>query len=251
MHTLSPQPPVPPSGNGKSEPSAAPGPVPEARKGGPGKVIVAVAILIIFAAGGLAGFYVGSLKTKEPSKAPELPVDTAVHPTAWARIDTSYGVIVVGLYGNETPKTTGNFINLTNLGFYTRTTFHRVVAGFVMQGGGYDENMTLMAVPFPPIKLEISPKLNNTRGTLAMARTNDPDSATTQFFINLVDNRAMLDPGGTGREGYAVFGIVLKGMDVVDTIATAPVIDPGYGERSRPDPPVMIYSITMVPAPVG
>jgi cyclophilin family peptidyl-prolyl cis-trans isomerase len=177
----------------------------------------------------------------------------AVYPTAWVGIATNYGNMTVGLYGNETPKTTGNFLNVTSTGFYTCTTFHRVVAGFVIQGGGHTPDMAQKQVPFDPIELETSPKLHNARGTIAMARTSDPDSATTQFFINLVDNSAgKLDPGGYDTNGYAVFGVVVRGMEIVDQIAQARTETPAGGqEKSQPvgdEIPRLIVANTMLMA---
>jgi len=234
-------------------------PAPEERKGGPGKAFVAIMIVILIAAGAVGAIYAGSMQPKGPSGTPSGPdgtanntTDMAVYPTAWVSIATNYGNMTVGLYGNETPKTTGNFLNVTSTGFYTCTTFHRVVAGFVIQGGGHTPDMAQKQVPFDPIELETSPKLHNARGTIAMARTSDPDSATTQFFINLKDNRGTLDPGGViGADGYAVFGVVVWGRDVVDAIAAVNVVDSGSGERSQPVSPVIIGSVTVLSGPPG
>jgi peptidyl-prolyl cis-trans isomerase A (cyclophilin A) len=230
-----------------------PAPLPDAKKGRSARAFVAVAIALIFLAGAGAAFYTGSLQSKQPAPVHKPPVDSTPYPTAWVNLNTSYGDITIGLYGNETPVTTGNFMNLTKTGFYTCTTFHRVVKGFVIQGGGYTLENLAKPVPYPPIKLEINSKLHNLRGTVSMARTSDPDSATTQFFINLVDNSAgKLDPGGYSQEGYAVFGVVVKGMDVVDRIAQAPTgTAQGSSERSLPDVPIIINGATTVPAPAG
>ena len=108
-----------------------------------------------------------------------------------------------------------------NAGYYKDTLFHRVIAGFVIQGGGYTTGMVKKAGQGAPIALESNKGLSNTRSTLAMARTSDPNSATSEFFINLVDNPS-LDYLSVASPGYAVFGTVVKGMDVVDAIAALP-----------------------------
>jgi peptidyl-prolyl cis-trans isomerase A (cyclophilin A) len=128
-------------------------------------------------------------------------------------LDTSMGMIKVQLYANKAPITTKNFLVYVDSGFYDGTIVHRV--DFVIGLGGYTE--LIAKTPLPPIKNESKNGLKNLRGTLAMARFNDPDSATSQFFINLKDN-AHLDPP-SGGFGYAVFGKVIEGMDVVDAIA--------------------------------
>jgi len=129
-------------------------------------------------------------------------------------LETTMGTIKVQLYANKAPITTKNFLDYVNSGFYSGTIVHRV--DFVVGFGGYTE--TLAAKPTgPAIKNESKNGLKNMRGTLAMARYDNPNSATSQFFINLKDN-THLDPSGGGF-GYAVFGKVLEGMDVVDKIA--------------------------------
>ena len=129
-------------------------------------------------------------------------------------LDTTMGTIKVQLFANRAPITTKNFLDYVNSGFYNRTIIHRV--DFVIQFGGYTESLVEKPAR-PAIKNESKNGLKNTRGTLAMARNENPDSATSQFFINLKDN-AHLDPSG-GKFGYAVFGKVIGGMDVVDKIA--------------------------------
>ena len=130
-------------------------------------------------------------------------------------IETSMGNIEIALATKEAPITTANFLNYVENDFYKDTIFHRVMQEFMIQGGGLiatgKQKMT-----GDPIALESNNGLTNKRGTIAMARTNDPNSATSQFFINLVDN-AFLDYSST-NDGYAVFGEVIEGMDVVDAI---------------------------------
>jgi len=198
---------------------------------------VAVALVVVVAAVGI--YYINRPSAEdEGTETNNNPADT-IHPTKYARIDTTDGSITLELYGNETPKTVQNFIDIANTGWYGGTIFHRVYKGFMIQGGGYTQEGfkqgTTKGVPLPPISLEISPDVKNWRGYIAMARTDDPNSATTQFFINLVDNSANLGPGGVSTEGYAAFGKVIAGMNVVDDIATkTPVKDNGYGEQSAP-----------------
>jgi peptidyl-prolyl cis-trans isomerase A (cyclophilin A) len=134
-------------------------------------------------------------------------------------LDTSAGRIRIGLYDDKSPKSVENFLRYVRKGQYDGTVFHRVIPGFMIQGGGMTPDLKEKPTD-PPIRNEARNGVRNSRGTIAMARTNDPDSATAQFFINLKDN-AFLDFGIRGA-GYAVFGEVLEGMDVVDKIATVP-----------------------------
>lgn len=139
-----------------------------------------------------------------------------------AVIDTSKGIIKVELDREHAPLTVNNFVNYANNKFYDGLVFHRVIAGFMIQGGGMDENLAQKNAYAPLVKNEAKNSLKNLRGTIAMARTSMIDSATSQFFINLIDN-PFLDhrdetPGGYG---YAVFGKVIEGMDVVDAIGLA------------------------------
>ena len=134
-------------------------------------------------------------------------------------IKTSEGDITVQLFADKAPVTVANFLNYVDAGFYAGTVFHRVIPNFMIQGGGFLTDMTKKDNNDPIIN-ESKNRLHNTRGTLAMAHTNDPDSATSQFFINQRSN-LQLD-WAPGREGYTVFGEVIQGMDIVDFIATAP-----------------------------
>ena len=137
-------------------------------------------------------------------------------------IETSKGTIKVELDGDKAPITVANFLTYTDEGFFDGTIFHRVIDGFMIQGGGFDANMQQKKT-HDPIKNEADNGLKNERGTLAMARTAVVDSATAQFFINLKDND-FLNHGGRDF-GYAVFGRVVEGMDVVDAIAK---VDTGH-----------------------
>ena len=130
--------------------------------------------------------------------------------------ETTKGKMTIELYPKEAPITVENFLTYVKEGFYEGTVFHRVIPRFVIQGGGMNADMQRLKT-HAPIKNEADNGLKNLRGTLSMARTNDPHSATSQFFINLVDNKA-LDYTKPGT-GYAVFGKVIRGLDVVDAIA--------------------------------
>ena len=149
-------------------------------------------------------------------------VNAMSHPLPQVRSDTvivstTMGTITIALFEKQAPISTKNFLAYIDSGFYGGLIFHRVIPGFMIQGGGFLKNMTKRQPLLPPIKNESDNGLKNERGTLSMARTQDPHSATTQFFINLVDNEA-LDLSTRGW-GYAVFGKVIAGMDVVDKIA--------------------------------
>ena len=135
-------------------------------------------------------------------------------------LETSQGNVTLELNQDKAPLTVKNFISYIEKKFYDNTVFHRVIDDFMIQGGGFsNEDPPTQKKPESPIKNEGKKSgLSNIRGSIAMARTNDPDSATSQFFINVVDNSKGLDPGGYSPEGYAVFGKVIKGMDVVDKI---------------------------------
>ncbi len=132
------------------------------------------------------------------------------------RFETTLGSFTIELDEASAPVTTANFLKYVDAGHFDGTIFHRVIPGFMVQGGGFTEDMSQKATG-APIRNEADNGLRNRRGTLAMARTNDPHSATAQFFVNLVDN-AFLDQR-PGNAGYAVFGRVTDGMDVVDAIA--------------------------------
>ena len=134
---------------------------------------------------------------------------------------TSLGNVVLELNPTVTPGTVNNFLAYVNSGYYNNTLFHRVNAGFVAQGGGYTAGLIKKPGQTAPIALETNKGLSNTRSSLAMARTTAADSATSEFYINLVDNPS-LDYISDDRPGYAVFGKVVQGMDVVDAIAAVP-----------------------------
>lgn len=163
-------------------------------------------------------------------------------PRPKVRMETSAGAFTLELRPDMAPETVANFLRYVEDGFYDGTVFHRVIAGFMIQGGGFDKTLTRRPTR-PPIVNEARAELPNLRGTIAMARTRDPDSATSQFFINLVDNR-FLDAGVNGP-GYAVFGKVVEGMEVVDAIAR---VRTGYtrGMSDVPVEPMVIRTATLV-----
>ena len=131
--------------------------------------------------------------------------------------ETSMGVIEIEMDRQKAPITVENFVKYAKDGFFDGTVFHRVIPGFVVQGGGHLPDCTQKQTR-EPIKLEADNGLRNDRGAISMARTNDPNSATSQFFLNLVDNGSL--NRSPGNDGYAVFGKITSGMDVVDKIAS-------------------------------
>ena len=157
-------------------------------------------------------------------------------------IKTSAGLIVAELYQDRSPKTVANFLQYAKSGFYDGTIFHRVIDNFMIQGGGFDKSMREKP-PRPPIENEATNKLRNDMGTLAMARTQQPHSASAQFFINLKDNDFLnfREPTTQGF-GYAVFGKVTQGMDVVQKIAKVKTGRSGP-HADVPVEPILIESI--------
>jgi peptidyl-prolyl cis-trans isomerase A (cyclophilin A) len=153
-------------------------------------------------------------------------------------LNTDMGEIEVELDAEKAPISTKNFLSYVDSGLYNGTQFHRVIPGFMVQGGGYDANMREKPTQ-APIKNEADNGLRNLTGTLAMARTSDVNSATSQFFINVNDN-AFLDHGGRDF-GYAVFGKVVNGMDVVTNIVQTPTTTRA-GMQNVPSQPIMIKS---------
>jgi cyclophilin family peptidyl-prolyl cis-trans isomerase len=155
-------------------------------------------------------------------------------------IETSMGSIKVELFKDKAPITVKNFLKYVEDAHYDNTIFHRVIKEFMCQGGGLTTDMKEKKTR-EPIKNEAGNGLSNVRGTIAMARTSDPDSATAQFFINVVDNSRLDRKPGAGREGYAVFGQVIEGMDVVDQIRAVET-----GKNDVPTKQVVIKRIRLV-----
>jgi len=165
--------------------------------------------------------------------------DDAVATNPLVVIKTSEGDITVQLFASEAPVTVTNFLGYVDSGFYNGTIFHRVIPNFMIQGGGYGPDMKEKETR-DPIVNESKNRKHNTRGTLAMARTNDPDSATSQFFINQRSNLRL--DWAPGQDGYTVFGEVIQGMDIVDFIATAPTGSVA-GMNDVPVQPIVIKEI--------
>ncbi|MFJ3006086.1 peptidylprolyl isomerase [Pseudomonas fluorescens] len=171
--------------------------------------------------------FAANLMAATPAKAPHV------------LLDTTNGQIEIELDSVKAPISTKNFLDYVNSGFYTNTIFHRVIPGFMAQGGGFTPQMQQKDTK-APIKNEHKNGLANVRGTLSMARTSVPDSATSQFFINVKDND-FLDQG----DGYAVFGKVVKGMDVVDVIVNSQTTTKS-GMQNVPVDPVIIKSAKVI-----
>ena len=185
---------------------------------------------------GLARFLLATLAAACPMAAlAQTPL-----PNPQVEIRTNYGVITLRLYRDKAPVTVENFLSYVEEGFYDGTIFHRVIPNFMIQGGGFTADMQEKPTR-DPIVNESQNRLHNIRGTIAMARTSDPDSATAQFFINQRTNlRLDWQPGAAG---YTVFGEVLDGMDVVDFIASSPVQQVGP-YTDVPVDPVIIEKVS-------
>ena len=161
------------------------------------------------------------------------------------KLETSHGDIIIELNTEKAPNTVANFLSYVEDGFYNGTIFHRVIKDFMVQGGGFTEDFVQKS-PKDPIKNEANNGLGNVRGSLAMARTGDPHSATAQFFINTVDNEFLNFRGEQGAAwGYAVFAEVVEGMDVVDTIREVSTGSKS-GHQDAPDDNVVLITATIV-----
>ena len=185
---------------------------------------------------------------KAPAK-PAAKTDVASAADAQApskvQIKTSLGDITVELYADKAPKSVENFLAYAKSGFYDGTIFHRVIADFMIQGGGFTPDLRQKKTRAPVVN-ESKNGLSNLRGTIAMARTADPNSATAQFFINTVDN-PRLDYAGDANPGYCVFGKVTAGLDVVDKIRALPTGAQGPFRSDVPTTPVIIEKVTVLP----
>ncbi|ABI58478.1 peptidylprolyl isomerase [Nitrosomonas eutropha] len=163
-------------------------------------------------------------------------------------IKTNLGAIQIELYADQAPKTVKNFLNYVNDDYYTGTIFHRVIAKFMIQGGGFDQNYVQKPTR-QPVENEAANGLKNTLGTIAMARTNEPHSASSQFFINVANNNFLDYTAPTMQGyGYAVFGKVTAGMDVVNAIAGTPTGANGPFNRDVPQNMIVIESVKLLPA---
>jgi peptidyl-prolyl cis-trans isomerase A (cyclophilin A) len=187
-----------------------------------------------------AGFALSGAVLAAPVAAPSA--------TPQVEIKTSMGDIVVELDREKAPKSVDNFLAYVKSGFYKGTIFHRVIDGFMIQTGGFDEKLKQKKTN-KPIPIESQNGLLNDKYTLAMARTGDPNSATSQFFINVENNEALNYPGRDGF-GYTVFGKVIKGEDVVDKIKGVLVDDKGMFQNI-PVIPIVIKSATILKTPIA
>lgn len=160
------------------------------------------------------------------------------------KLDTNMGDIVLTLYPEKAPKSVANFLQYVRDGYYDGTIFHRVIDGFMVQGGGFDESFNQKPTR-PAIENEAKNGLKNQAGSVAMARTGDPHSGTAQFFINVADNDFLDYPGQDGW-GYAVFGKVIDGMDVVDKIRKLPTGSGGPFPSDVPETQVIINEATVI-----
>ena len=156
-------------------------------------------------------------------------------------METSMGPVTLELWTSKAPLTVENFLQYVDAGFYDNTVFHRVIPSFMIQGGGFTQDLKQKDTR-APVKNEAGPDLLNVRGTIAMARTNDVNSATAQFFINVKDNTS-LDRQGSAPGGYAVFGKVTDGLAVVDTIKAVKTGPKGMFDGDVPVTTVLIKSI--------
>lgn len=161
------------------------------------------------------------------------------------KMETSQGIITLELNGEKAPNTVANFLTYVREGFFDGTIFHRVISNFMIQGGGFTADMSQKS-PHDPIQNEANNGLKNENGSIAMARTNDPHSATAQFFINVKDNDSLNFSSETSRGwGYAVFGKVTEGMDVVSAIKDSPTTTIGR-YQDVPAETITIEKVTIV-----
>ncbi len=209
--------------------------------------VTAMAGLLLLGCGGpdVQPYSATTLSTATSTTKGDDSMSTPIEGNSVVRIATSMGDIIAELDAAAAPVTVQNFVDYVDQGFYNGTIFHRVIPGFMIQGGGFSRDMRQKATG-APIKNEADNGLKNTRGTLAMARTQAVDSATAQFFISVVDN-GFLDHKDRSAQGfgYAVFGEVTEGMDVVDAIVNVPTGTWG-SFQDVPKEPVVIESVKLV-----
>ncbi len=200
---------------------------------------------LIFAAHSALGF-ADETAVAAPPAAPKAAAAAKSAPTTLVEVFTSMGNFTLELNAERAPLTVAHFLKYVDQGHYTGTIFHRVVANFVIQGGGFDSNNKVVPAPTKVVN-ESGNGLTNERGTVGMARTQDPHGSDAQFYVNLYDNEA-LDPNKT-RWGYAVFGKVTQGMDVVDRIGNVATGARGPFKEDSPLKPVVIEKIERVAGP--
>jgi cyclophilin family peptidyl-prolyl cis-trans isomerase len=202
---------------------------------------IATLVCLLAITGAAAGAQ-GAPQGAAPATAPANPANPQVV------LETNKGKITLELFADKAPKTVENFLGYVKSGFYNHTIFHRVIANFMIQGGGFDEQGKQKPTR-PPVVNEADNRIHNERGTVAMARTADPNSASAQFFINLKDNGFLNHTGKTPQGwGYCVFGRVLEGMDTVDTIAAVKVNTQSKLSEAEPAEPIVLLKATVHPA---
>jgi cyclophilin family peptidyl-prolyl cis-trans isomerase len=200
----------------------------------PANLLLAILLCVIAVSFAGAGSLNAQVKAGDPAIKTENPM---------VLVKTSMGSFKIELFAKEAPVTVKNFLGYVDKKFYDGTIFHRVMPGFVIQGGGFDKNMVQKST-LAPIQNEAKNGLKNLRGTLSMARTNEVNSATSQFFVNLKNN-ASLDHVSDAQFGYAVFAKVVQGMDVVDKIAGVKTGNKGP-HQNVPEKPIIIESMTRI-----
>jgi cyclophilin family peptidyl-prolyl cis-trans isomerase len=215
-------------------------------------MLAALGLVVTMACGGGAP----PPPAEEPKEAPAPPAPSAEEPAGetapvptggnpMVEMRTSMGTMKIELYPDKSPKTVENFLQYAREGFYDGTVFHRVIEGFMIQGGGFTPDMTEKATR-APVENEASNGLKNVRGSLAMARTNDPHSASAQFFINTVDNPFLDFQSETVQGwGYAVFGQVVAGLETLDAIKKVQTASRGPHD-DVPRDPVVIESVRVL-----
>jgi peptidyl-prolyl cis-trans isomerase A (cyclophilin A)/peptidyl-prolyl cis-trans isomerase B (cyclophilin B) len=205
-----------------------------------------VYVFALFAPLGLAAAQQPAAKPAKPGAA---ETNIAAQPNPKVLLHTSMGDITLELFPDKAPKTVDNFLQYVKDGYYDGTIFHRVIPTFMIQGGGWTRDLQHKRGR-APIRNEANNGLSNVRGTIAMARTNDPHSAAAEFFINVVDNKRIDyvgDANGAVSWGYAVFGKVIAGMDTVDKIRAVPTGPQGPLQTDVPVTPVVIEKASLVP----
>jgi peptidyl-prolyl cis-trans isomerase B (cyclophilin B) len=203
------------------------------------KIQITVLVIIVTAVAAIFFLPLNATNISQPTHYPQEDQMSLV------TISTSAGDIHLELDAANAPITVANFLKLAEDGYYTGTIFHRIIDGFMVQGGGLDENMAPKPSGTDPIQNEANNGLNNDRGTIAMARTMEPHSATGQFFINHKDNDFLNHTAETAQGwGYTVFGTVIDGMDIVDLIALSTTSNVG-GYADAPLEPTIINSVTV------
>lgn len=184
------------------------------------------------------------------SESTDAVAESRISDARFVQFETSLGSFVVELFREQAPVSTDNFLQYVIEGFYDGTVFHRVIGNFVIQGGGFSDQLVKKPTR-EPIVNEADNMLANSYGTLAMARTAHPHSATSQFYINVADNTALNHTGKTNSRawGYAVFGRVVSGLEVIDAIRSVPTGPGGQFGRDVPQTPIIVQSARVVTSP--